>query len=152
VVFTSWNFAKFYHFETKSPYPLLMCSLHANIQNICMQHVEPLQAHDLGTWLLLSFLMKGECPTPSSLNDDDDNHCSQYQHLHCSQYQHLQYMTITWKQNEAPKPAGERNRFLVQDTTFFSCIDDVTAYKSYIFHAFKKQETKNFSPKLRGCK
>jgi len=67
VVFTSWNFAKFYHFETKSPYPLLMCSLHANIQNICMQHVEPLQAHDLGTWLLLSFLMKGECPTPSSL-------------------------------------------------------------------------------------
>ena len=31
----------------ESPYPLLMCSLHANIQNICMQHVEPLQAHDL---------------------------------------------------------------------------------------------------------
>ena len=99
-----------------------MCSLHANIQNICMHHVEPLQAHDLGTWLLLSFLMKGECPTPSSLNDDDDNHCnddnycsqyqhlrcSQYQHLHCSQYQHLQYMTIIWKQNEAPKSAGEQ--------------------------------------------
>jgi len=39
-------------------------------------------------------------------------------------------MTIIWKQNEAPKPAGERN----------------------IFHAFKKQETKNFSPKLMGCK